>query len=100
MPPKLGGYRGLNQQKLYNMKESNSIKVGRSDPQPPNLGGIGEYDEIRPYEEGEMKQAFEDLINDRQFSRMLKGFRRLSVMACFDWPLRVSRHRSTSKSVS
>ena len=33
-----------------------------------------EYDEIRPYEEGEMKQAFEDLINDRQFSRMLKGF--------------------------
>jgi hypothetical protein len=35
---------------------------------------MGEYDEIRPYEEGEMKQAFEDLINDRQFSRMLKGF--------------------------
>ncbi|MDE7086233.1 MAG: acyltransferase, partial [Prevotella sp.] len=29
---------------------------------------------IRPYEEGEMKQAFEDLLNDRQFSRMLKGF--------------------------
>lgn len=33
-----------------------------------------EFDEIRPYEEGEMKQAFEDLLNDRQFSRMLKGF--------------------------
>lgn len=33
-----------------------------------------EFDEIRPYEEGEMKQAFEDLLRDRQFSRMLKGF--------------------------
>ncbi len=35
---------------------------------------IKEFDEIRPYEEGEMKQAFEDLINDRQFSLVLKGF--------------------------
>ena len=35
---------------------------------------MSEFDEIRPYEAGEMKQAFEDLINDRQFSRMLKGF--------------------------
>ena len=33
-----------------------------------------EFDEIRPYEAGEMKQAFEDLINDRQFSAVLKGF--------------------------
>ena len=33
-----------------------------------------EFDEIRPYEAEEMKQAFEDLINDRQFSLMLKGF--------------------------
>ena len=33
-----------------------------------------EFDEIRPYEAGEMKQAFEDLINDRQFSLVLKGF--------------------------
>lgn len=33
-----------------------------------------EFDEIRPYEEGEMKQAFEELINDRQFSLLLKGF--------------------------
>ena len=32
------------------------------------------FDEIRPYEAGEMKQAFEDLINDRQFSLVLKGF--------------------------
>lgn len=35
---------------------------------------IKEFDEIRPYEAGEMKQAFEDLINDRQFSLVLKGF--------------------------
>ncbi len=35
---------------------------------------IKEFDEIRPYEEGEMKQAFEELINDRQFSLVLKGF--------------------------
>ena len=32
------------------------------------------FDEIRPYEAGEMKQAFEELINDRQFSLVLKGF--------------------------
>ena len=35
---------------------------------------MGEFDEIRPYEAGEMKQAFNDLLNDRQFSLMLKGF--------------------------
>ena len=35
---------------------------------------FSEFDEIRPYEAGEMKQAFEDLINDRQFSLVLKGF--------------------------
>lgn len=35
---------------------------------------IKEFDEIRPYEPSEMKQAFNDLINDRQFSLMLKGF--------------------------
>ena len=35
---------------------------------------LSEFDEIRPYESEEMKQAFEDLINDRQFSLVLKGF--------------------------
>ena len=35
---------------------------------------IKEFDEIRPYEAGEMKQAFNDLLNDRQFSMLLKGF--------------------------
>ena len=33
-----------------------------------------EFDEIRPYEADEMKQAFEDLLNDRQFQLVLKGF--------------------------
>ena len=33
-----------------------------------------EFDEIRPYEAEEMKQAFEGLLNDRQFQVVLKGF--------------------------
>lgn len=33
-----------------------------------------EFDEIRPYEASEMRQAFNDLINDRQFSTIMKGF--------------------------
>ena len=35
---------------------------------------LSEFDEIRPYEAEEMKQAFEDLLNDRQFQLVLKGF--------------------------
>ena len=35
---------------------------------------MSEFDEIRPYEAGEMKQAFEDLLNDRQFNVVMKGF--------------------------
>ena len=33
-----------------------------------------EFDEIRPFAEGEIKQAVNSLLADRQFSRMLKGF--------------------------
>lgn len=33
-----------------------------------------EFDEIRPFAEGEVKLAVESLLADRQFSRMLKGF--------------------------
>ena len=33
-----------------------------------------EFDEIRPYEAGEMKQAFNELIADRHFNAVLKGF--------------------------
>ena len=35
---------------------------------------MSEFDEIRPYEPEEMKQAFEDLLNDRQFNVLMKGF--------------------------
>ena len=35
---------------------------------------LSEFDDIRPYEAGEMKQAFEDLLSDRQFQVILKGF--------------------------
>ena len=35
---------------------------------------IKEFDEIRPYEPEEMKEAFEVLLNDRQFQLVLKGF--------------------------
>ena len=35
---------------------------------------LNEFDEIRPYEPEEMKQAFEELIGDRQFALLLKSF--------------------------
>ena len=35
---------------------------------------LKEFDEIRPYEPEEMKQAFEDLLSDRQFNVVMKGF--------------------------
>ena len=34
---------------------------------------IKEFDEIRPYEAGEMKQAFNELLADRQFNVLMKG---------------------------
>ena len=33
-----------------------------------------EFSEIRPYEPEEMQQAFAELLSDRQFARVLKGF--------------------------
>ena len=35
---------------------------------------LRKFDEIRPYEPEEMKQAFEDLLSDRQLSLLIKGF--------------------------
>ena len=32
-----------------------------------------EFDEIRPYDTGEVQQAFNELLADRQFSTMLRG---------------------------
>ena len=34
---------------------------------------LSDFDDIRPFAEGEMKEAFESMIADRQFSRILKG---------------------------
>ena len=34
---------------------------------------LSDFDDIRPYAEGEMKAAFESMLSDRQFSRILKG---------------------------
>ena len=34
---------------------------------------IKEFDEIRPYEAGEIRQAFNDLLADRQFNVVIKG---------------------------
>ena len=36
--------------------------------------GIEQFNDIRPYEPEEMKQAFNDLLNDRQFNLIMKGF--------------------------
>ena len=41
---------------------------------PPMNTSLNEFDEIRPYEAEEMRQAFNDLLIDRQFSLVLKGF--------------------------
>lgn len=38
------------------------------------IEGLQEFDAIRPYEPEEMKQAFGELLADRQFSLLLKGF--------------------------
>ena len=35
---------------------------------------IHDFDEIRPYEPEEMPVVFEELINDRQFNLVIKGF--------------------------
>ncbi|MBR4897964.1 MAG: 1-acyl-sn-glycerol-3-phosphate acyltransferase [Prevotella sp.] len=42
----------------------------------PSLGeGLdGLFDEIRPYEPEEMQQAFNDMLDDRQFNVIMKGF--------------------------
>ncbi len=34
---------------------------------------LSDFDDIRPFAEGEMKEAFNSMLNDRQFSRILKG---------------------------
>ena len=38
------------------------------------MTGLSEFNDIRPYEAEEMKQAFEELLADRQFNVVMKGF--------------------------
>lgn len=35
---------------------------------------LSDFDDIRPYAPGEMQEAFDSLLKDRQFSHLLKGF--------------------------
>lgn len=35
---------------------------------------IHDFDEIRPYEKGEMKEALNQLLNDRHFNKVIQGF--------------------------
>lgn len=35
---------------------------------------LSDFDDIRPYSEGEMKEAFDRILADRQFDRVLRGF--------------------------
>lgn len=37
-------------------------------------GTLKEFDEIRPYEPEEIRQAFDELLSDRQFNVLMKGF--------------------------
>lgn len=56
--------------------------MGKKDTQPmsvtapfPHRDGLGgeSFDAIRPYNDDEVRPAIESLLNDRQFSRILKG---------------------------
>lgn len=38
------------------------------------MAQLSDFDEIRPYAEGEMQEAFDALVNDRQFKLVMKGF--------------------------
>ncbi len=46
------------------------------------MAKLSDFDEIRPYSDGEMKEAFESLLSDRQFKVMLRGF-----VPWLPWPL-------------
>ena len=35
---------------------------------------LSDFDDIRPFSQGEMKDAFESMLADRQFNKILQGF--------------------------
>lgn len=38
------------------------------------MATLSDFDDIRPYSDGELHQALDDLLSDRQFRHLLKGF--------------------------
>ena len=52
---------------------STAEQVTRNPSLQEGQGGLSPFDEIRPYEAEEMKQAFEELLADRQFNVIMKG---------------------------
>ena len=49
------------------------LKEAAASSSLPQKGAEGAFDDIRPYAAGEVKQAVESLLADRQFSRVLQG---------------------------
>ena len=47
------------------------------------IEGLEQFDAIRPYEPEEMKQAFEELLSDRQFNLIMKGLHGREVASGF-----------------
>jgi len=54
------------------MNKSQEASVNTPLPHREGQGG-GSFDAIRPYNDDEVRPAIESLLNDRQFSRILKG---------------------------
>lgn len=50
---------------------------------------LSDFDDIRPFAEGEMQEAFESLLKDRQFSLVLKSFVPWMPVRLRNWLLRL-----------
>lgn len=50
---------------------------------------LSDFDDIRPFAEGEMKGAFDTMLKDRQFSHILKGFVPWMPVGLRNWLLKL-----------
>ena len=50
---------------------------------------LSDFDDIRPFAEGEMKGAFDSMLKDRQFSLVLKGFVPWMPVGLRNWLLKL-----------
>ena len=50
---------------------------------------LSDFDDIRPYAEGEMKGAFDSMLKDRKFSHILKGFVPWMPVGLRNWLLKL-----------